>query len=72
MSRRPAVDAIVWRLILSSRGWSDSNAVDLVIIMSSPSLTDVFFSLGGSGYGYESYPDCPLEFSGIGNIHVSI
>lgn len=23
------------------------------------------------GYGYESYPDCPLEFSGIGNIHVS-
>lgn len=28
-------------------------------------------SVGGSGYGYESYPDCPLEFSGIGNIHVS-
>ena len=24
-----------------------------------------------TGYGYESYPDCPLEFSGIGNIHVS-
>eukprot|EP00903_Cladosiphon_okamuranus_P015695 g14490.t1 len=23
-----------------------------------------------AGYGYESYPDCPLEFSGIGNIHV--
>lgn len=23
-----------------------------------------------SGYGYESYADCPLEFSGIGNIHV--
>ncbi|CBN77571.1 similar to CG7697-PA [Ectocarpus siliculosus] len=23
-----------------------------------------------AGYGYESYPDCPLEFAGIGNIHV--
>ncbi|CAM9100290.1 unnamed protein product [Ectocarpus fasciculatus] len=23
-----------------------------------------------TGYGYESYPDCPLEFAGIGNIHV--
>lgn len=23
-----------------------------------------------AGYGYESYADCPLEFSGIGNIHV--
>lgn len=24
-----------------------------------------------AGYGYESYPACPLEFCGIGNIHVS-
>lgn len=37
-----------------------------------PSCVVVCVLLWCAGYGYESYPDCPLEFSGIGNIHVSL